>query len=107
MVDGTYSFTLEQVLALAVLFITWLGVLGGVVKWLLGRIDVGDRANAHTARRAHERLDALPNVFVRREEVIGHFERLENQLGESRRETNQRFDRLYEILLDHTKKGDN
>lgn len=92
-------------MALFMVLLTWLGILGGTVKWLIGRQDAGDDACMTSVRRAHERLDTIPETFVRREEVLGHFERIETQLGEGRRETNERFDRLYEILLQQPKDG--
>lgn len=81
----------------------------GLARWLISRLDkvkeelsddARERFNKATqiANRAHERLDDIPATFVRRDEVMEHFRRLEDGQTAMRTEQNARFDRLYELL---------
>lgn len=93
-------FTVEQFVALTTMGILLLSVVGGLVKWLVSRMD----RVSNTAARAHGRIDELPKTYIMRDETMGHFNRIEASLEAARIETTTRLDRLYELLL---KQGNN
>lgn len=92
-------FSFEQMLALVGLTITWAGIMWGIIKWMLGRID---RVSV-TSTRAHARIDELDDKYVKRQEVMEHFRRIEEAVEKGRTDTNLRLDRLYELLLSDKK----
>ena len=98
--------SLENLTSLLSLAAVGLGTLWGVVKWLLARqdalkdsIEKQRQADREAVKRAHERLDRIPEQFIRRDEVMQHFTRLEGQLGEMRRDVASRLDSLVDRLV--------
>ena len=57
-----------------------------------------------TVNRAHKRIDDLPTTFIRRDEITSHMARFETALSDMRKEQNERFDKLYAILVGRQEK---
>lgn len=99
-------FSFENLTSVLSLVAVGLGTLWGVVKWLLARQDAlkdslerQREVDREAVKRAHERLDRIPENFIRRDEVMQHFTRLEGQLGEMRRDVTSRLDSLVDRLI--------
>lgn len=88
------TFTFEQMMALMGVVMAGALILIALSRWLLSRMD----HVSTTAVRAHVRIDAIPEIYIRREEVMDHFKRIEEAVENGRSDTNDRLDRLYELL---------
>ena len=89
--------------------------MGDDIKWLIGAIVgivamiggfiVRDRQVMHNItngdEKLHERINRMQIDFVRRDDLNGHIDRIEQQVGgmrEEQRETNRRIDALITAL---------
>lgn len=107
---GDATVTMSQLGALGALFLTGIGFLFGVARWLMARQDRRDdginrqmELQDNKIRRAHERLDEIPSVYIQRQEVMDHLSRIEKGQSEMRGEFNQRMDRLIQMVSDKPK----
>ena len=87
----------DLIIEIAALVLTVGGALIANNRWLVGRIDKGDEDLAASMRRIHERIDEIPNIYVRREDLMDHLRNIER--GQS--ETNRRLDSLTTAILEH------
>lgn len=110
------AFSADDVIKMIGLLIAGAGMLFGVARWLMARMDKAhDQAMAafdraaeaaekagegarDATRRVHVRLDALPDIYIRRQEVMEHLVRIERGQTEHRQEVNLRLDRIVQML---------
>lgn len=105
MTGEVMTFSLDQVLQIVgTLFAVGLA-FWGFAKYVFGRIDKQNERLSASIKRAHERVDELPSIYVRRDEVMNHFERIERGLNSMGSEVNKRLDALYLFLSTNGKEG--
>ena len=85
---------------------TILWLIGGgaaAVGSLLGRIELVRKGASDSLSRVHDRLDEFPKEFVRRDEIMDHIGKLETSMNGIRRDTNERLDKLFTLLVQEKK----
>lgn len=117
------AFSADDLIKMIGLLIAGAGTLFGVAKWLMARMDkaqdqtmvaikqamdAAEKAEdgaRDATRRVHVRLDALPDIYIRRQEVMEHLVRIERGQTEHRQEVNLRLDRIVQMLGETAKRN--
>ena len=81
----------------AALIVTVGGALIANNRWLMGRIDKGDESLSKSMGRIHERIDEIPNIYVRRADLMDHLQAIEKALDR----TNDQISHLTVAIMNH------